>query len=48
MSKNLRELLVANAHLSMQQQKKLLEDSFDKWVGNNEQVDDVTVIGIRV
>lgn len=48
MSKNLRELLATNAHLPMLQQKQLLEDTFAKWVGNMEQVDDVTLIGVRV
>lgn len=48
MIKNLRELLAKNAHLPMQQQKQLLENTFSNWVGNLEQVDDVTVIGIRV
>ncbi len=46
--KQLRELLAANAHLPMQQQKELLERTFKQWIGNLEQVDDVTVIGIRV
>lgn len=48
MTKNLRELLMANAHLSMQEQKELLEKTFAEWKGNLDQVDDVTVIGIRV
>ncbi len=48
MSKKLRELLVANAHLPMVEQKLLLESTFTKWIGNLEQVDDVTVVGIRI
>lgn len=48
MSKKLRELLAANAHLSMAEQKQLLEQTFTEWVGNVEQVDDVTLIGVRV
>jgi hypothetical protein len=48
MSKNLRELLASNSHLPMQEQKELLEKAFSEWVGNLEQVDDVTIIGIRV
>jgi serine phosphatase RsbU (regulator of sigma subunit) len=47
MNKNLRELLAANAHLPMQQQKELLESTFKNWVNNLEQVDDVTIIGVR-
>lgn len=48
MSKNLRELLSSNAHLPMHEQKQLLEKTFTNWVGNLEQVDDVTLIGVRV
>lgn len=48
MSKKLRELLVANAHLPMREQKELLEQTFANWLGNIEQVDDVTLIGVRV
>jgi serine phosphatase RsbU (regulator of sigma subunit)/Tfp pilus assembly protein PilF len=48
MLKNLRELLLTNAHLPMQQQEQLLKNTFKNWAGNLEQVDDVTIIGIRV
>lgn len=48
MSKNLRELLVTNSHLPMQEQHELLNETFTDWVGNLEQVDDVCVIGVRV
>ncbi|MCC6180915.1 MAG: tetratricopeptide repeat protein [Bacteroidia bacterium] len=48
MSKNLRELLAANAHLTMAEQKQLLETTFINWKKDVEQVDDVTVIGVRV
>jgi serine phosphatase RsbU (regulator of sigma subunit) len=48
MSKKLRELLSTNAHLPMQKQKELLDIIFKNWVGNLEQVDDVTLIGVRV
>jgi ligand-binding sensor domain-containing protein/serine phosphatase RsbU (regulator of sigma subunit) len=48
MSKNLRELISKNAHLPMGEQKIILETAFKNWVGDLEQIDDVTVIGIRV
>lgn len=48
MSKNLRELLAKNAHISLSEQKDLLENTFTNWVGDLEQIDDVTIIGIRV
>lgn len=47
-SKNLRDFLVANSKLPMQQQKQLLETTFKNWVGNLEQVDDVTIVGIKI
>ncbi|MCE9538084.1 MAG: serine/threonine-protein phosphatase, partial [Bacteroidetes bacterium] len=48
MSKQLKELLLLNSHLSMKEQKKILAQTFDEWKGNIEQVDDVLIIGIRV
>jgi len=33
---------------SMSQQKQILEDTFDKWKGEYEQVDDVCVVGMRL
>ncbi|MBS1651023.1 MAG: hypothetical protein JSU07_03345 [Bacteroidetes bacterium] len=48
MSKNLRELLAKNAQLPMHEQKQILETTFANWIRNAEQVDDITVIGIRV
>ena len=48
MSKNLRELLAVNSHLPMQQQKDILLKTFTNWVGALEQIDDVTIIGVRI
>ncbi len=48
MIKNLRDLLVTNSQLPMSKQKKLLKSTFENWVGNLEQVDDITVFGIRI
>jgi serine phosphatase RsbU (regulator of sigma subunit) len=48
MSKNLKELLQNNAHIEMTEQKALLNQTFKNWVGDLEQVDDVTIIGIKV
>jgi tetratricopeptide (TPR) repeat protein len=48
MSKNLKELLKDNSHLSMEDQRMLLEQTFKHWIGDLEQVDDVTVIGIKI
>jgi serine phosphatase RsbU (regulator of sigma subunit) len=42
------ELLLRISAEDMATQKKKLSETFDKWKGNLEQVDDVCVIGIRV
>ncbi|MBI5217887.1 MAG: SpoIIE family protein phosphatase [Bacteroidia bacterium] len=48
MYKQLKDLLLVNSHLSMEKQKVLLEHNFDNWMGGIDQVDDVTVIGMRI
>ena len=47
-SKQLKELLLANSHKPMTEQKKILNSTIDQWKGNLEQVDDITIIGIRI
>jgi hypothetical protein len=44
----LKEMLVANAHLPLPEQQKILGGVFDEWKNANEQVDDVLVMGIKV
>lgn len=46
--KNFKQLLLTNHKKGMIAQRSLLEDSFEKWRGELEQIDDVCVIGIRV
>jgi serine phosphatase RsbU (regulator of sigma subunit)/Tfp pilus assembly protein PilF len=48
MSKNLKELLINNSDLPLAEQKQKLIHTFDAWVGKNEQIDDVTIVGIRI
>lgn len=48
MSKRLKELLITNSHLPLNEQKQILQTTFKNWIGNLEQVDDVCLIGIRV
>jgi serine phosphatase RsbU (regulator of sigma subunit) len=43
-----RKLLYEIHHLPMQEQKKLIEKEFLRWKGKHDQVDDVTVLGVRV
>jgi len=44
----LKELLLKINHLSMQEQKKALDNQIELWKGNLEQVDDILVIGIKI
>lgn len=46
--RQLEELLISTAHLSLNDQKQALEKAFETWIGNHEQVDDVCIIGISV
>lgn len=45
---NLKQLLVANHQKPMEEQKKIVKQSFVSWKGRNEQVDDVCIIGVRI
>lgn len=44
----LRALLLSVSSLPMQEQKDILEETFETWRGSLEQVDDVCVMGVRV
>ena len=46
--KQLEEFLLSISHESMEIQKQKLEEVFENWRGDLEQVDDVCVIGVRV
>ncbi len=48
MSKQLKHQITFIYHLPMDQQKTYLDDMFKNWHGNLEQVDDVTVIGVKL
>ena len=48
MTKKLKDILVSIQHLGMSEQKVYLQNYFNEWKGDNEQVDDVLIIGIRV
>ncbi len=47
LSKNFKKLIVQNSHLPMNEQKSNLEKTFKEWKGNLEQVDDVTIMGVK-
>lgn len=42
------ELLLQIIDKSMSDQKLIIENRFDEWKGNHQQVDDILVIGVRV
>ncbi|OFX59262.1 MAG: hypothetical protein A2046_15905 [Bacteroidetes bacterium GWA2_30_7] len=48
LSKNLKQLLIANCQLPMQEQKNILEKTLVDWIGDGEQIDDITLLGIRI
>ena len=48
LSKNFKELLLEIHEEPMQDQQTILDAMFSDWKGNNSQVDDVLVIGVRV
>lgn len=47
-TKNLKELLLQNADKPMELQKQICEDTFTAWTGDLEQIDDVSLIGIKI
>jgi hypothetical protein len=48
MIKNLKNLFLSIAHLPMAEQHTKLEEEFINWKGENEQVDDLCIIGVRI
>jgi CheY-like chemotaxis protein len=48
MTKKFKEILLSVQDMNMNEQEIYLRDYFESWKGENEQVDDVLVIGIRI
>ena len=46
--KPFKQLLLNNCQLTMAEQKAALEKVFNEWVEGYEQIDDVTVVGIKI
>ncbi len=46
--KAFKELILENAEKPMKEQKKIFGHVFDEWKGDNEQLDDVVLIGIKI
>lgn len=48
MTKNFKRLLLEINHLSMQEQKETLDIKIEEWKGQNHQIDDILVMGIKI
>ena len=48
MSRNFREYLLQISKYSLNEQKEMLLDKLESWKGNEPQIDDITVIGIKI
>jgi len=48
MAKRMRNMLLSMQNLDLKAQEKALESAFDEWMGVQEQIDDILVLGIRV
>ena len=48
LSKQIKELLLINHKKTLAEQKEILENSLTNWIGFNKQVDDITVLGIKI
>jgi len=46
--KLLRALVLSMQHETMEEQKNILGQTLDEWKGDTEQIDDITMIGIRI
>ena len=47
-SKNLKQFLVEIHKKEMHEQQRILDNKFEKWRGENEQIDDVILVGIKI
>jgi serine phosphatase RsbU (regulator of sigma subunit) len=47
LSRNFRDFLLSNHHLSMKEQREKLDSAIEKWKGNIPQRDDMLVVGLR-
>jgi aminoglycoside N3'-acetyltransferase len=48
MYKNFKKLLVENAHLPLNEQRDILEITFNNWKNENTQTDDVLVAAFKI
>lgn len=48
MIKNLKNYFLSIAHLPMKEQENKLANELENWKGNNEQIDDICIIGVKI
>ena len=48
MRKNFKQMIIDNVEKSAHEQKDILNQSFENWKGELEQIDDVCIIGVRI
>jgi len=48
LSKNLKELIKTTSHKPMNEQLEILNTAFENWKGEHEQIDDVTILGLKI
>lgn len=48
MATRFKELLFENRHLPLEEQREMLDKTFEDWKGSHRQIDDVLVIGIKL
>jgi serine phosphatase RsbU (regulator of sigma subunit) len=48
MTKRFREMLLEIHGMPMKEQKELLTKRIHEWMGENHQIDDILIIGIRI
>jgi len=46
--KQFKQLLLNNANKPMTEQSAIIEKTLNEWIGNNEQVDDITILGLKL
>ena len=45
---NLKRLLAGIHNLPMEEQRQIIEKEFETWIGKGEQIDDITILGVRI
>lgn len=47
-AKRFKQMLIDNRALPMKQQKEIIEDRFEEWKGEGDQVDDILIVGVKL